>query len=83
MPKLTSKRQVTIPASICDKLGLKPGDSIQVFERDGVAHIVKMNEDDMAGYLQPSKPFSCPDDLQGVIKAAVKDKAGKKFRSLK
>lgn len=80
MPKLTTKRQVTIPASICEKMGLQPGDSIQVFERDGVAHLVKMSEDDLAGALQSSKPQCNKDDLQDVIKSAVKEKAAKKYR---
>ncbi|WP_263079356.1 AbrB/MazE/SpoVT family DNA-binding domain-containing protein [Endozoicomonas sp. Mp262] len=51
MPKLTAKRQVTIPQNICHKLGLEPGDFIQIFERDGVAHLVKMTADDLEGTL--------------------------------
>ncbi len=51
MHKLTSKRQVTIPASVCDALNLKPGDYVEIFERDGVAHIVRMSNASLAGSL--------------------------------
>ena len=79
MHKLTTKRQVTIPQSICQKLGLKPGDFIQVFERDGVAHLVKMTSDDLSGTIK------LPDDahlhlMPEDTKKAIKDKAARKFR---
>ena len=45
MGKLTSKRQVTIPKSVCDELGLEAGDMLDIFARGGVAHIVKVNND--------------------------------------
>jgi AbrB family looped-hinge helix DNA binding protein len=41
MHKLTSKRQVTLPLAVCNAIGLQPGDFVEVFARDGVAHIVQ------------------------------------------
>lgn len=41
MHKLTSKRQVTVPQNVCAALGLAPGDFVEIFEQDGIAHIVK------------------------------------------
>ena len=43
MHKLTIKRQVTLPQAVCQAIALQPGDFVEVFARDGVAHIVKMN----------------------------------------
>ena len=79
MHKLTSKRQVTIPQSVCSKLGLEAGDYIQVFERDGVAHLVKMTQSDMAGSLpHRGKSGKLPDASD--IKQAIKNKAARKFK---
>ncbi|WP_257264728.1 AbrB/MazE/SpoVT family DNA-binding domain-containing protein [Endozoicomonas sp. ONNA2] len=79
MHKLTAKRQVTIPQSICNKLGLEPGDFIQVFERDGVAHLVKVSSDDLAGSISPANPEGVTITTQAV-KSALKSKAANKFR---
>ncbi|WOG27229.1 AbrB/MazE/SpoVT family DNA-binding domain-containing protein [Endozoicomonas sp. 8E] len=79
MHKLTAKRQVTIPQSICQKLGLKPGDFIQAFERDGVAHLVKMNSDDLSGIIKLSADPHLPLTLENT-KKVIKDKAARKFR---
>ncbi|MFK0571891.1 AbrB/MazE/SpoVT family DNA-binding domain-containing protein [Endozoicomonas sp.] len=79
MHKLTAKRQVTIPQSVCNKLGLEPGDFIQVFERDGIAHLVKISSDDLAGSISPNNRAGAPTTTQN-IKSALKNKAANKFR---
>ena len=79
MHKLTAKRQVTIPQSICKKLGLEPGDFIQVFERDGVAHLVKISSDDLAGSISPANREEVSTTTQ-ALKSAIKRKAANKFR---
>ena len=38
--KILAKGQLVIPASIRKKLGLKPGDSVRVFEFDGAVHLI-------------------------------------------
>ena len=35
--KLREKRQLTLPAEVCDALGLKPGDSVDIEVKDGTA----------------------------------------------
>ena len=80
MHKLTAKRQVTLPQSVCSKLGLEPGDYIQVFERDGVAHLVKMSADDLAGALTSIIPENEDSWEPSRIKTAVKEKAARKYR---
>lgn len=60
MHKVTTKRQVTLPQSVCKAMSLKPVDFVEVFERDGVAHIVKMSNENLAGkfnYLIKDKEF--------------------------
>ncbi len=79
MPKLTSKRQVTIPQAVCAKLGFEPGDTLRVFERDGIAHLVKMSNESLAGRIACSQDSAANLDTIDV-KKAIKDKAAQKFR---
>lgn len=39
--RLNSKGQVTIPAELREKCGLRPGDEVDVIEEDGVLRIVR------------------------------------------
>jgi len=62
MHKVTAKRQVTLPQTVCQAMNLIPGDYVEVFERDGVAHIVKMTTENLAGDfkdLLKDKTFAC------------------------
>ncbi|WP_257255260.1 MULTISPECIES: AbrB/MazE/SpoVT family DNA-binding domain-containing protein [unclassified Endozoicomonas] len=83
MPKLTSKRQVTIPQDVCNKLGLVPGDTLKVFERDGVAHLVKMSSETLSGTLACVKVTESESAVnQGDLdfKEILRKKAARKFR---
>jgi len=78
MHKLTSKRQVTLPQAVCKEIALQPGDYVEVFARDGVAHIVKMNSDNLAGKfhdLIKDKDFPSVEDIDD----ALKKRAARKF----
>jgi bifunctional DNA-binding transcriptional regulator/antitoxin component of YhaV-PrlF toxin-antitoxin module len=78
MHKLTRKRQVTLPQAVCNAIALQPGDFVEVFARDGVAHIVKMNSGNLAGKfhdLIKDKPFPSSEEID----EAVKKRAAKKF----
>lgn len=44
MPKVSSKRQITLPARQCDQLGIKPGDDVETFVADGRLTIVRKVE---------------------------------------
>ncbi len=37
---LRAKSQITIPSSIISSLGLKEGDQLDIYESDGIIHIV-------------------------------------------
>jgi len=78
MHKLTSKRQVTVPQHVCAALGLSPGDFVDIFERDGVAHIVKMTKKDLSGqFAKLAKHKKIPSSTR--LKASLRTRAVKKF----
>ena len=41
MPKVSSKRQITLPVDQCRQVGIEPGDEYQSFVADGHITIVK------------------------------------------
>ena len=74
MHKLTRKRQVTIPKSVCNQLGLEPGNMVEIFARDGVAHLVRMSDKSLAGRfsnlvgektIPPEKRYETGNQIQG------------------
>jgi AbrB family looped-hinge helix DNA binding protein len=74
MHKVTTKRQVTIPQSVCKAMALQPGDYVEIFERDGMAHIIKMNKEDLAGKynrLMKDKKFPSAETINKSIKKHV------------
>ena len=78
MHKVTAKRQITLPQAVCQSINLRPGDYVEVFERDGVAHIVKMSDKNLAGefhYLLENKSFPSDEEM----KEAFKQRAAAKF----
>ena len=77
MHKITTKRQVTLPQAVCTVLDLQPGDYVEVFARDGVAHVVKMNSDNLAGkfnYLIKDKEFPSADEIKDAVRKHAADK---------
>jgi AbrB family looped-hinge helix DNA binding protein len=71
MHKVTVKRQITLPQAVCQSMNLNVGDYVEVFERDGVAHIVKISDNDLAGefnYLLKNKPFPTDEIMTETIK---------------
>jgi AbrB family looped-hinge helix DNA binding protein len=77
MHKITTKRQVTLPQTVCKAMALHPGDYVEVFARDGVAHIVKINADDLAGkfnYLIKDKEFPSAEEIKNEIKKHATNK---------
>lgn len=77
MHKLTSKRQVTLPQSVCNAIALQPGDYVEVFARDGMAHIVKMNSGNLAGKfrdLLKDKSFPSSEDIDEALKKRAAEK---------
>jgi AbrB family looped-hinge helix DNA binding protein len=52
MPKVSAKRQITLPVSQCDALGIQPGDEVESFVADGQLTIVKKSRGVAKGLLK-------------------------------
>ena len=51
MPKVSSKRQITLPVSQCVALGIEPGDEVESFVAYGQLTIVKKKRGAARGVL--------------------------------
>ncbi len=51
MPKVSSKRQITLPARQCRAVGIKPGDEYQSFVANGRITIIRQEPGIAAGCL--------------------------------
>ena len=75
MAELRTKSQITIPKGIVSKLGLTQGDKFDVFEKDGVIHLVPV-----AVY-----PKQYVDELEkevAVVRARLKNSTQPKYSSV-
>ena len=52
MPKVSSKRQITLPISQCVALGIEPGDEVESFVAHGQLTIVKKKQGAARGALR-------------------------------
>jgi bifunctional DNA-binding transcriptional regulator/antitoxin component of YhaV-PrlF toxin-antitoxin module len=52
MPKVSSKRQITLPVEQCLELGINPGDEYQSFVADGHITIIKKKSGAAHGVLK-------------------------------
>lgn len=71
MPKVSRRRQITLPASQCDQLGIKPGDEIEIFVADSRLTIVKKVEESAQNLLQQVKGDSSITDQESLEDALV------------
>lgn len=55
MPKLSAKRQITLPIDQCRQLGIEPGDEIEIFVAAGRLTLVKRETGAAAGVLSHIK----------------------------
>ncbi len=55
MPKLSAKRQITLPVEYCEELGVAPGDDLEIFIADGRISIVRKREGASRGVLSHIK----------------------------
>ena len=56
MPKVSSKRQITLPVDQCQQVGIEPGDEYQSFVADGHITIVKKIPGTAKGILKRVLP---------------------------
>ena len=55
MPKVSAKRQITLPVEQCQELGIEPGDEYQSFVADGHITIIKKSPGAAKGILRHVK----------------------------
>ena len=55
MPKVSAKRQITLPVSGCDELGIKPGDNVEILRHGNQFNIIKKEIGAAAGLLKGTK----------------------------
>lgn len=70
MPRVSAKRQITIPANQCEELGIQPGDEIESFVADGRITLVKKHKGAAKGALKHVKAkqnISDDDSLQSAL----------------
>ena len=70
MPKVSAKRQITLPMSQCRVLGIEPGDDVESFIADGQITIVKKLKGTAKGMLkkiQPDNAMTDEESLQSAI----------------
>jgi len=51
MPKVSAKRQITIPINLCDEAQIAPGDEIETFIYNGQITLVKKEKGAAKGIL--------------------------------
>ena len=52
MPKVSTKRQITLPISQCQALGIEPGDDVESFVANGQLTIIKKRSSAAKGLLK-------------------------------
>ena len=52
MPKVSAKRQITLPVAQCEALGIEPGDDVESFIANGQLTIVKKSKGAARGLLK-------------------------------
>lgn len=70
MPKVSAKRQITIPVDQCQALGIEPGDIVEMFVVDGQLTLVKKTAKVAKGilrHLEAKVVMTDEESLQSVI----------------
>lgn len=66
MPKVSAKRQITIPIDLCQQAHIEPGDDIETFIHEGQITIVKKQKNAAKGILGHIKPDKKVTDEQSL-----------------
>lgn len=81
MPVLSSKRQVTLPKALCDRLCVVPGDRLEILEHNGRITILRKRRGASAGLLAHVKAdanVSEEESLQDALGEKRPRSAGKR-----
>ena len=75
MPKVSSKRQITLPVDQCKQVGIEPGDDYQSFVADGHITIVKKIPGAARGILKNIKGDTSVTDEESLQSVLAKESA--------
>jgi AbrB family looped-hinge helix DNA binding protein len=70
MPIFSSKRQITLPKELCDRLGVNPGDDLELVEYGGRITVLKKVKGASAGvlkHLKVEKRYADEESLQDTV----------------
>ena len=73
MPRVSSKRQITLPAAQCREAGIAPGDEYRSYIHNGRITIVRLKHNGAYGclaHLKPDPTVSDEESRQGALKSA-------------
>ena len=71
MPKVSAKRQITLPIGQCEALGIEPGDEVESFVAENKITIIKKSKGAAKGLLkqvQANSSMTDEESLQSVLK---------------
>ncbi len=66
MPKVSSKRQITLPVDQCRQAGIEPGDEYQSFVADGHITIIKKTRGAAKAILKDAKGNASVSDEESL-----------------
>lgn len=78
MPKVSSKRQITIPIDLCHEANIEPGDEIEAYIYNGQITIVKKEKGSAKGilsHIKADKRLSDEQSLQSILEERHKGAA--------
>jgi AbrB family looped-hinge helix DNA binding protein len=64
MPKVSAKRQITLPVAGCEELGIHPGDEVEILRHGNQFNIIKKQIGAAAGILEGTKANKAVSDEQ-------------------
>ena len=66
MPKVSTKRQITLPISGCKELGIKAGDEVEILRYGNQFNIIKKVAGSAEGLLESSKVNNAYSDEESL-----------------
>lgn len=69
MPKVSAKRQITLPVNQCNELGIQPGDELESFIANGRITLIKKRRGAARGLLKDIEIDKSMSDEQSLQSA--------------
>ena len=67
MHKVSAKRQITLPKELCEKVGILPGNHVEIFEHNGKLTVIKQISGISSGCLKHLKSDSTMSDEESLL----------------